>query len=164
MGHSENLEDIIKIQDKADELKTDLADQAVAEAQERIKSKLESVGINTKGISNESLIILDKLTKSGAVADFFPKIILDKAVEEIFKDDPLFNESKLDLKASVDREYIEQPAFNTPEEKQTYITEFLGLHLDTIKDEIIKNPNKYYTEEFFPEEARLENAQDQANI
>lgn len=160
MGNSENLE----IKNEADESKINLTDQAVLDRQKIIKSKLESVGINTKGISNESLIILDKLTRSEVEADLFPEVILHKAVEEIFKDDPLFNESKLDRKASADRDYIEQPAFDTSEDKQVYVKEFLELHLDAAKDEIIKNPNKYYTEEFFPEEARQTSTQDWANI
>lgn len=159
MGHSESLEDAQL--NKTEEPKTNL-DQAVFDSQERIKSKLKSLDIDIDGISHGSLIILDKLTNSKA--DLFPKILLRKAVEEIFKDDPLFNENKLDRKASVDREYLEQPAFDTPEEKREYVNEFIELHLDVAKNEIMKNPNKYYTEEFFPEEIKNVNIQDQANI
>lgn len=159
----------MEIKNEENESRINLTDQAVVEAQERIKSKLESVGINTKEISNESLIILDKLTRSEADADLFPEIILDKAsekiIEETMKDNPSFNDELLTHKASIEREYVDdQTAFDTPEEKQAYVKEFSELHPDEAKDEIMKNPNKYYTEEFFPEEARLDSAQDQANI
>ncbi len=150
MGRSENLEKI--------ELKNK-TDQAVFDQQERIKSNLKSLDINVEGIDNESLIILNKLTSGRQ--DLFPKVILRKAVEELMASDPLFNEDKLDREARIDREYVEQPAFGTPEAKRAYIDELISLYPDAVKDEIMNNPNKYYTEDIFQDYAGFEKTKEQ---
>ena len=105
---------------------------------------LKQNGINTDSLAPEALEVLNQLMKDG---DIFPEVIMRKAVEELMASDPLFNEAELDREASINREYVEQPVFDIPEEKQAYIKEFISLHTDAVKDEIMTNPNKYYTQD-----------------
>lgn len=159
MGYSKNFENLIPGQQTPEIPREEMLDQAIKESQERIKSKLRLLNINVKGITDESAMIFDRLTENKQ--NLFPEVILHKAVKELMASDPLFNEEKLDRAASVGREYIEQPVFDTPEAKQAYIDEFLSLYSDAAKDEIMTNPNKYYTKDIFQDYAGIEKTTEQ---
>jgi|SRR3989344_2931030 len=132
----------------------EILDQVVLESQERIRTELKEAQnksadeyfkkIEVDFLSSESLMVFNKLAKANNI---FPVVVLRRAVEEIMKDDSLFNEDKLSREASKDREYIERSPFNTPEEKLAYEDEFIASHSDILKGEIAGDPDKYYTED-----------------
>ena len=129
-------------------------DKAIAESQERIKADLKSAQgksadeyfkkIEVDSLNPESLMVFNRLAEANNI---FPVVVLRRAIEEIMKDDSLFNEDKLSHEASKDREYIEQSPFDTPEEKLSYEDEFIASHPGALKEEIVGDPNKYYTED-----------------
>ena len=149
----ENFEEIKSEEDFNEAPEIDI-DQVVLESQKRIRAKLkEAQGksadeyfkkIGVDSLNPESLMVFNRLAEANNV---FPIVVLRKAIEEIMKDESLFNEDKLSHEASKDREYIEQSPFNAPEEKLAYEDEFIASHPDVLKEEIAGDPNKYYTED-----------------
>ncbi len=151
MGHSGNLENIQLQNQPEGEPKTDLADQAVFEAQERIRQELKEAQnqsddqffsmINIGNLHSTALMVLHKLVELG---DPFPKKLLMKEEVRTAQESPL---------------YADKMVYDNPKERKEYIDEFLGLYSDKIKEWIAQNPNEYYTADLLPEKKSETNYQ-----
>ena len=159
MGHSEDLEN--QLNNEALKPRTDLADQAVFEAQERIREELKEIFGETsvKEMEPAMLIRINELIRN--YGDPFPKEIMLKAARKFAEEDPLYNPKKPFGGLETTREHMNpsekvfdqltyRPENFTPEEKQEFLENLILSHSDILKNMITENPNGYYSEDMIP--------------